>query len=245
MKKYLGFVAISAFLFSCADTERDNQFDKHAGNNYVPPPSSSAPPSSSSIVPSSSSIMEYCTAGDNTQTHYCFEGTMKEYGSVTINNKPYKTVVIGSQTWMAENLNSGVSGSWCYGDNSGYDPENKCGTYGRLYNWAMAKTVCPSGWRLPTKEDLELMISIEGKKLKAVSGWTANNGTDDYGFSALPGGSGSSGGNFYGVGNYGYWWSASGYDNDNAYRFYMGYQFDDLRLGYELKSSLFSVRCLR
>jgi len=140
-----------------------------------------------------------CTANDNTQTLYCSEGKMKEYGLLTDNRsdppQTYKTVVIGTQTWMAENLNY-ATGSQCYGDN--------CGTYGRLYNNVIAKTVCPSGWHLPSDAEWTALKntvggnSTAGTKLKSATGWDSNgNGTDDYGFSALPGDNGTNRGSLW------------------------------------------------
>ena len=113
--------------------------------------------------------------------------------------KKYKTVKIGSQMWMAENLNYNASDSKCYDNN----PDN-CAKYGSLYNWNTAKTACPKGWHLPSKAELEKLTSAV--KLKAKSGWNSNgNGTDNFGFSALPGGYGLSGGLFSNVGYIGNW----------------------------------------
>jgi uncharacterized protein (TIGR02145 family) len=82
--------------------------------------------------------------------------------------------------------------------------------------------------------------------LKSASGWSGNgNGTDKYGFSALPGGNGSSDGSFISVGYYGYWWSASEYDSYDAYRRYMYYGNEGAHWSYGSKSFLFSVRCLQ
>jgi len=100
-------------------------------------------------------------------------------------------VVIGGVTWMRKNLNvETLSGSWCYGNSS-----DSCKKYGRLYDWETAMTVCPTGWHLPTKEEWEALImavggyNTAGKALKATSGWCFDGGgTDDFGFSALPGG---------------------------------------------------------
>ena len=188
------------------------------------------------------------------------------------NNKQYRIVKIGNQTWMAENLNYNTTGSKCYGDNSGNDSQNRCGTYGRLYNWATAmglaascnssscssqiqlprQGICPSGWHIPSDTEwstLESAVggsSTAGTKLKAKSGWNSNgNGTDDFGFSALPGGYGISSGSFGNVGNYGRWWSATEDDASYAYGRYMYYSSAYVYRYNNLKSYLYSVRCVQ
>ncbi len=201
-----------------------------------------------------------CTASSNTTTHYCSEGIMKEYGLLTDNrsnpSKTYRTVVIGSQTWMAQNLNYNASGSKCHGDNSGGDSENKCNTYGRLYNWEAAMDICPAGWHLPSRAEWEVMTiyiggaATEGKKLKAAGGWNiydgvSGNGMDEYGFSALPGSYGDSSGFFLLVGYYGNWWTSSetgGYNE--AFIRSMSYD-EEAEWTYDDKSFLLSVRCVR
>jgi len=166
--------------------------------------------------------------------------------------KKYKTVKLGSQMWMAENLNYNASGSKCYGNK----PDN-CAKYGRLYNWQTAQTVCPSGWHIPSDAEWSVLINYvgggatAGTKLKAKSGWndykgSSGNGTDDYGFSALPGGLGPSDGRFSNVGNYGRWWSSSEYGNNNAYSRGMDYDLGYVsRFNSGSKTHLFSVRCLQ
>jgi uncharacterized protein (TIGR02145 family) len=169
--------------------------------------------------------------------------------------KAYKTVKIGSQTWMAENLNYEAKGSLCY-DNK---PEN-CNKYGRLYDWKTAMKACPIGWHLPSRgECVALNATVgddDGKKLKAKSGWNGNgNGTDDYGFSALPGGgvySYDGNDNFQAIGTSGYWWTTEetnidheGSSSDNAYNLDMYYESNFLDSRNNSKSAGFSVRCVR
>jgi uncharacterized protein (TIGR02145 family) len=161
--------------------------------------------------------------------------------------KKYKAVAIGKQIWIAENLNYNASGSKCY-DNK---PAN-CDKYGRLYNWNTAKTACPKGWHLPSDAEWTKLTdfiggsSTAGTKLKATSGWNSNgNGTDEFAFSALPGGIGYLDDSFDDVGDFGDWWSASENDSYDAYNRLMGYNGKDVYRGYISKSCLFSVRCLQ
>jgi uncharacterized protein (TIGR02145 family) len=216
--------------------------------------------------------------------------------------KEYKTVKIGNQIWMAENLNYNVNGSKCY-DN---DPAN-CEKYGRLYDWATAmgldsncnsryncelsaksgvgpdsscnfnicanqiqpkhRGVCPSGWHLPNNEDWNKLYRyiddtsstenscdanpIVGTKLKSKNGWTefegnSSNGTDDFRFSALPGGGGNSYFEDCYIGYVGIWWSSSN-ENSKCYPYsqwvYFNYEYAYL---VNCDSSfLFSVRCMK
>jgi len=215
-----GFGLALAFTFSCSS--RDD------GGGPTPSSSPSTGISSSSKTPASSS-----SRGNG--------------GSDVVG----RTVQIGNQTWMAENLNDDVSGSVCY-DN---DPAN-CSKYGRLYDWETAKTVCPSGWHLPSNAEWSALISYvendkgcsscAGKYLKATTGWLNDgNSTDDYDFSALPGGFGYSSGNFRFVGNGGYWWTATENGAIVAYYRYMSYSNAIVSSDYYDKTDLYSVRCLQ
>jgi uncharacterized protein (TIGR02145 family) len=161
--------------------------------------------------------------------------------------KMYKTVVIGGKRWMAENLNIKTEGSWCYKND-----ESNCEKYGRLYNWKAAKTACPAGWHLPTRAEWGDLASVAGgtggkagKKLKSTSGWSHNsNGTDDYGFSALPGGSRFYyDGDFHNAGDFGNWWTATERDNVNTYFRYMYYGNEGVYEDAIYRSLGFSVRC--
>jgi len=183
-------------------------------------------------------------------------------GSCSINGG---TVKIGSQTWMSENLNCNVAGSKCY-DN---DPAN-CAKYGRLYDWSTAMAlpascnlsycaskvsakhqgICPSGWHIPSDAEWTALMDFvgpgTGTKLKATSGWgNDGNGTDEFGFSALPGGSGGSGGGFTIAGDSGDWWSSTEYDANYAYYRYILYYHEDVYRLDGYKGDLQSVRCLQ
>jgi len=161
--------------------------------------------------------------------------------------KIYRTTKIGNQTWLAENLNYNASGSKCYNN----DPAN-CQKYGRLYDWNTAKTACPKVWHLPRQTEWNVLTamvggeSMEGKFLKAKSGWNENgNGEDKFGFSALPGGYGNSDGSFSYVGSSGYWWSASEHGANNAYYRRMYYDDEGAYWNDDSKSRLLSVRCIQ
>ena len=180
-------------------------------------------------------------------------------------NANFRTVTIGSQTWMAENLNCNVAGSKCYNNQTSY-----CDTYGRLYDWATAmalpsscnssycssqiqskhRGICPSGWHIPSNDDWDRLMNYVGGYetagwyLKATSGWNSGgNGTDQFGFSALPGG--YSGGSFRDVGYVGYWWSASEHYSNYASGWYMDCLSEDAGWVSIDKSYLFSVRCVQ
>jgi uncharacterized protein (TIGR02145 family) len=183
-------------------------------------------------------------------------------------NKTYKAVLIGTQTWMAENLNHAAAGSRC-NNVSINDEENSivCEFYGRLYNWTTAMSVCPSGWHLPSNAEWNVLIKFvnpncldntncadAGTKLKSkgvfwtLGGGNGVAGTDDYGFSALPGGYGNSNGTFSSLSYDGYWWSASEDANgDNAYYRYMRNSGNSEYVFWSnyTKDRLLSVRCVR
>ena len=185
----------------------------------------------------------------------------------------YKTVTIGTQTWMAENLNYETDNSFCYNDSAEY-----CEKYGRLYRWAAAmdgagtwstngkgcgngktcsptypvRGVCPQGWHLPDTTEWNTLFtavggsSVAGTKLKSTSGWYNNgNGTDAFSFSALPAGYRSYTGLYDLAGYYAYFWSSTARDSRNAYNVYLYYNDDYMALDYSDKRRGFSVRCVK
>jgi uncharacterized protein (TIGR02145 family) len=162
----------------------------------------------------------------------------------------YKTVKIGEQVWMAENLAYDAPGSIV----NDCDPDN-FEKYGLLYGWKTALNACPPGWHLPNDEEWDALVDfvgggkIAGKKLKAKSGWMSSEGkpgggTDDFSFSALPGACGFSDGYCCNVGDYGYWWSA-GHDGNKACCRIMLSGRDIVGVDYHGKLDLCSVRCVQ
>ncbi len=84
-----------------------------------------------------------------------------------------------------------------------------------------------------------------GKKLKARSGWKDNgNGTDDYGFSALPGGTRDTDGAFSFAGDYGIWWTTTESSSGRAYYRGILYDYDNVNENDYYKDDAFSVRCV-
>jgi uncharacterized protein (TIGR02145 family) len=171
------------------------------------------------------------------------------------NGKSYRTVKIGNMTWMAENLNFKVDGSWCY-DND----ESICQKFGRLYDWNTAMMACPVGWRLPDNDDWNDLVqaaggrNAAGKKLKSKTGWPnwtydgnsgSGNGTNELGFSALPGGMRYAMGNFGVAGMYGLWWSATEHRSGGASYLDMVVHEESMINYYTDKDSGLSVRCVQ
>ena len=193
-------------------------------------------------------------------------------GLTDIDGNTYKTVKIGNQEWMAENLkttrySSGsiinnvtesrswtktTKGAYCWYDN---DIGNK-NSYGALYNYyavADSRNLCPVGWHVPTDKEWTVLIaflggeSVAGGKLKATILWNSPNtgANNSSGFTALPGGYRVANGNFYAIESYGSWWSSTEYDNTYAWP----RDLDCINAGvngdYDKKGNGYSVRCVK
>lgn len=186
----------------------------------------------------------------------------------------YKTIGIGAQIWMAENLRTSkyrngdkidyvtdpvywaslsAGGNAHYGNIEGYDQ-----VYGRLYNWYAvgdSRGLCPTGWHIPTVDewyDLASFLggtSVAGGKMKqsGTDYWlTPNEGaTNESGFSALPGGLCESDGTFKNLGQNGAWWAST--ESDVTGGWYASLLTNDARifLSRYYKNAGFSVRCLK
>ena len=250
----LGIAAV-ALIFTACDGDSGNNSTETEGNSSSSSGiySSGGQMNSSPVVNSSSSSVAACTNtyGTNTVTD-CRDG------------QSYKTVVIGTQTWMAENLNYAVDSSWCY-ENSA----DSCAKYGRLYTWTAAmgvsatyndavlgdsvkhQGVCPAGWHIPTNAEwttLETAVGgedVAGAKLKSASGWYKDgNGTDAYGFSALPAGDRILSGDFISVGLSTDFWSTTEGVTDNAYYRCLIYNYASMIMDDYLTFAI-SVRCVQ
>lgn len=153
-----------------------------------------------------------------------------------------KTVKIGDQIWINKNLAVDDGGD-------GITINKETGEH--YYTWDAAKRVAEKikGWHLPTIAEWDFLAAnaggreVCGNKLKAASGWDDDcNGTDDFGFSALP--AGYYFGSFYNLGSSAYFWTATEYNSSNAYSryFYTGASMGSDGIG---KYSQFSVRLVK
>lgn len=207
------------------------------------------------------------------------------YDSITDSrdNKVYKTVQIGNQVWMAENLNYADSAktpslkgnSWCFD----YD-DKKCDVAGRFYTWSAfidsvklatdaqnphecghskkcdltgnVQGICPEGWHVPVQAEFDTLIAYVGgtkdasTKLKSRIGWAPDkNGTDDFGFSAMPVGSRYSTGFFGGDGSFAYFWSLAERNTFNAYYLFFQRNVEQVFMSFGEKYLALPVRCVK
>ncbi|MBN1414845.1 MAG: fibrobacter succinogenes major paralogous domain-containing protein [Bacteroidales bacterium] len=198
------------------------------------------------------------------------------YGTLLdIDMNIYKTIKIGTQVWMAENLSTTTfrdgtpiplvteNSEWvslttagrCYYNNDSMTYKN---SYGALYNWYTVNTgnLCPAGWHVPADAEWTMLtdylggLSVAGGKLKETdtTHWNAPNtgATNETGFTAFPGGfRADNNGNFLSIGEYGYWWSSSVYNDHDAWSRYMYYISSGVAKYNQNKKFGFSIRCLR
>lgn len=168
----------------------------------------------------------------------------QEYGSVKIDDEKYKTVQIGAKTWMAENLNLETGKSWCYNDES-----SSCDKFGRLYDWETAKTVCPDGWRLPSKSDFSELIGshYSSRFLRSNDEWKDTKGLNFWGFNAFPAGAyNMDNATFFDKTISAYFWSSeeNAADQGMAYAMFINYA-DKVEVKAYEKQLGYSVRCVK
>lgn len=129
-----------------------------------------------------------------------------------------------SVTWMAQNLNYKIEGSYAYDDKESNRKE-----FGLLYTWEAATKACPSGWHLPTDSEWSMLVTTfggtdeAGKALKSVSGWVENgNGTNSSGFNGVA--SGIRRNNLFEVmGVMGFWWTSTPTGESKAWGWNMSF----------------------
>ncbi|MBR3073368.1 MAG: hypothetical protein IKG78_16440 [Fibrobacter sp.] len=153
MKKYIAFTLIvfllGAAFVACGDeksTSAPDSTESSESRLYL----------SSSVVKTylSSSSKKAITPADVTHGSFVDER----------DGQSYKTVAIGEQVWMAENLNYASESSFCY-----YGLDEACKNAGRLYTYEAAEKVCPKGYRLPTREDFAIMLRPLSERIQEAS----------------------------------------------------------------------------
>jgi len=180
------------------------------------------------------------------------------------NGKAYKSIKIGNQTWMAENLAFKTdTGCYIY-DNS----ESNLNTYGYLYNWSTAIRVCPTGWHLPSADEfINLAVYLGDKelvtaktkgiaayssngiaaKLKSKSLWETSDfqATNESGFSALPAGQRTSDSKLTTIGYFTEWWSSTEFRGLGSWYMSIHKGSSGIMIGVSDKKFGNSVRCLK
>jgi len=200
----------------------------------------------------------------------------KTYGTVTdIDGNVYKTIIIGNQTWMAENLrtihyqngdtlpnvtdntewNNLSTGAYCNYNNT--NSLDTIATYGRLYNWyavADSRQLAPKGWHVPTVMDWSILFNylggdtIASNKLKEVGNthWEDPFESDNSsGFTALPGGFRYLSNDIGFIGFYGVWWTSSEYNETKVGFLYLYFCDSKVWKGINYKTNGYSIRLIK
>jgi len=196
------------------------------------------------------------------------------YGTMTdIEGNVYKTISIGTQLWMAENLKtikykdgtaiqlvtdnaawgSLTTPAYCWYNN---DENTYKNTYGSLYNWYTVNTgkLCPTGWHVPSNSEWAILTNslggdnVASGKLKEIGStrWKSPNtgATNETGFTALPGGSRNISSAFDFIGWYGFWWSSTQNSASSAWNRDMYFDFSNVNIRNNDMPNGFSVRCI-
>lgn len=215
-KRFIPIVAIATIfgLTACGDDSGSNAKDNGQDTNLD---------SGSQNNPSSST-------GTGTQdTHSVDSGSATE--GILIDDRDgqkYKTVQIGHQIWMAENLKLDVSDGFCVDD-----IKANCEKYGVLYTSEASSRVCPEGWKKPSYSDWKILARNAGaeceqgystysfnckgydaiSKIRSTDGWDSTNGTNQLGLSLFPVGYlriiSSKNSSYQGFGNSAIFWGAT------------------------------------
>lgn len=201
----------------------------------------------------------------------------KTYGTlIDIDGNEYKTITIGNQVWMAENLRTKhyqngdaipevkdnrvwmniSSGAYC---NYKYSKNiDTIATFGRLYNWyavSDSRNIAPKGWHVPSSDDWYFLeaylgrdsVAIQLKEIDSIH-WSSENteATNKSGFTALPGGSLYTNGEFQFIGEQGFWWTSTEcLSSSYAFRKGIYSSFQYVFMDFSYKEYGFSVRCIK
>jgi uncharacterized protein (TIGR02145 family)/uncharacterized repeat protein (TIGR02543 family) len=171
--------------------------------------------------------------------------------------KIYKWTQIGTQKWMAQNLNydgSDKNGEieigTCYTSTASPNAKDNCDTYGRLYSWAETVEACPAKYHLPTVAEWTTLTDYYSGSTGAAIALSAvgfiTNATNSSGFSALPGGYVNGSGTPTNIGSRGRWWTATELETnaDNAWFSEIFNNSNPLNSNSISKASKYSVRCI-
>ena len=205
--------------------------------------------SSSSVTPRSSSSSKVPEPAEESSSSSAKADAGSEYDASANTLKDlrdgqiYRTVKIGGQVWMAENLNYEVENSSCFKNSA-----DSCAKYGRLYTLPI-QGVCPSGWHLPSGVELNALVTeaggpiVAGLHLKSRTDWYRTvRGTDALGFAALPAGRWSEDNGF--VGGIAAFWSSSERDSIHMYAMHLSDYRADITFS-DKDNVAYSVRCLK
>ena len=279
LRCYHGFLIsllfCAAMLVACGDDDDSDFATRPSGDSSLSSEKEIAASSSSLWRPLSSSSRNDNSSNSSSQKiTWNHLNPNVDYGELVDNRdgQTYKTVKIGDQVWMAENLNFKTDSSFCYNDSARY-----CEQYGRLYNWAAAvgrsesecgsekkcalpsgniQGVCPSGWHLPDSTEFETLLDAvggmptAGMLLKSASGWDdfrdeSGNGTDYFGFSALPVGDRGLFGEYANEGESARFWSSTEYERNGGVILIIDFGYDHAYVYISAKYNAFPVRCLQ
>lgn len=185
---------------------------------------------------------------------FCLAASAQEYDVYLDgrDGKAYKTVQIGSQVWMAENLNYSFEGSEAIFQDAALMSD----VFGRLYCWEVANEVCPDGWHLPTDEEWLILADhlggekVAGGSMKDLSQYWISlheEASNESGFSALPGGylEDPRDGSFPFMGEMAFFWTTKEKSSSIAWFRYVKYDNTLLKAGNGDKEFGLSVRCLK
>lgn len=229
----------SSSLMSLASSNvKSSSSVEKSSSSIVESSSSKVLSSSSALVSSSSEILMSNSSEKSSSSLFGESSSSKSLGTMTDSRdgQTYKTVKIGVQIWMAENLNYKADSSFCY-----HNDESNCSNYGRFYRWATAmdsagtwslngkgcgygkacsptypvRGVCPSGWHLPSLTELITLFNV------------VEGSSTDYEDAAM------------------FFWSSSGNDSIYAYGMNMYYDFGDAYPDVHFKNFGQYVRCLK